>query len=258
MSLSDRKALIDRDDKDVSISNQCVLLRIHRSSLYYQAVTFSPDDIAIMHAIDRLHLDDPTLGTRRMKANLVKQGHNIGRDKVRNLMKIMRLKAVYCRPRTTISDPTKYKYPYLLRGLNITFPNHVWMIDISYIPMKQGFMYLVAIIDVYSRCIMGWDVSTTMEASWVCKCFQNAIQVYGCPQIINSDQGGNSPLRNILNLQKPMQIFKLAWMARAELLTMSLLNDFLGQLSTKKFTFVYLMMEGNSIRIARNSSSTII
>jgi len=202
MSLSDKKMLIDWDVKEVSINKQCSYLGIHRSSLYYQTVPCSEDDIAIMHAMDRLHLEDPTLGTRRMQANLAKQGFNIGRDKVRKLMKTMRLKAVYCRPRTTISDPTKYKYPYLLRGLKILSSNHVWMIEITYMPMRQGFMYLVAIIDVFSRCIMGWDVSSTMEASWVCKCFQNAVKVYGCPQIINSDQGAQFTSEEYIGLAK--------------------------------------------------------
>src|SRR5690625_5009812 len=104
-------------------------------------------------------------------------------------MKVMRIKTIYCKPRTTVIDPKAYKYPYLLRGLDITRANQVWQIDISYIPMAGGFMYLVAIIDVYSRYIVGWDISNSMQASWVVKTLQQAISEYGAPEIINRDQG---------------------------------------------------------------------
>lgn len=104
-------------------------------------------------------------------------------------MQVMRLKTVYCRPRTTIIDPARYKYPYLLHNLNIHNPNQVWALDISYVPMRRGFMYLLAIMDIYSRCILGWSLSNTMEAEWVVNTLKVAVNKYGKPGIINSDQG---------------------------------------------------------------------
>jgi putative transposase len=142
-----------------------------------------------MLAMDKLHVQDPTRGTRRMSRSLRKLGMDVGRQKVRTLMRVMRMKTIYCRPRTTVIDPAKYKYPYLLRNLTIEGPNHVWALDISYIPMKKGFMYLLAIIDLHSRYIVGWSLSNTMEASWVVETLKEAIRRHGKPRIINSDQG---------------------------------------------------------------------
>ncbi|MCB9245540.1 MAG: IS3 family transposase [Flavobacteriales bacterium] len=122
-----------------------------------------------------------------MCKELSKRGYDVGRT--RRLMEVMRLKTVYCRPRTTIIDPAQYKYPYLLRNLNIERVNQVWAMDISYIPMKTGYMYLLAIIDLKSRYIVGWSLSNTMETSWVIALLQEAFAIYGKPEIINTDQG---------------------------------------------------------------------
>ncbi len=111
-------------------------------------------------------------------------------------MRIMRMKTVYCRPRTTVIDPVRYKYPYLLRNLNINRPNQVWAVDITYVPMQRGYMYLLAIMDVYSRLIVGWSLSNTMEAEWVVNTLKSAISVNGKPEIINSDQGSSLPQIN--------------------------------------------------------------
>lgn len=142
-----------------------------------------------MRKMDEMYLEDPTRGTRRYSAELSAEGYKLGRDRVRTLMILMGISAIYPKPRTTVIDKTKYKYPYLLRNLSIERVNQVWEIDISYIPMRYGFMYLVAIIDVHSRHIVGWDISNTMDASWVVKKIKNAIQEHGAPEIINSDQG---------------------------------------------------------------------
>ena len=146
--------MVDKSDTEMSIRKQCDMLQLHRSGVYYTPNLPSNADDEIMKQIDRFHLLDPTLGTRRMKAMLVRMGYNIGRKHVRTLMNTMRIHAVYCKPRTTIADPAKYKYPYLLKELKITKPNQVWGIDITYIPMRRGFMYMVAIIDHYSRFII--------------------------------------------------------------------------------------------------------
>jgi putative transposase len=186
----------------ISIKHQCRLLGIQRSGLYYKPKGVGPEDLELMKRIDSWHLKDPTLGTRRMSAFISNEGYSLGRDKARSLMRLMRIKTVYCRPRTTISDKSKYKYPYLLNSLAITRANQVWAIDITYIPMKRGFMYMVAIIDLYSRYIIGWSISNTMDAEWVADVVKEAISIYGKPDIINSDQGSQFTSDEYIGLLK--------------------------------------------------------
>ena len=189
MPVKQRRKLVDAHDEHLSLSAQCRLLNLHRSVYYYKPKGISAADLNLMRVMDRMYIEDPTRGSRRFRRDLALQGLCISREKVRRLMKIMCLKTIYPRPRTTICDPAAYKYPYLLWGLNITRVNQVWQLDISYIPMQRGFMYLVAIIDVYSRYIVGWSVSNTMEAGWVVDCLKTAVRRSGTPEIINSDQG---------------------------------------------------------------------
>jgi putative transposase len=189
MPVKQRRKLIDAHDEQLSLAAQCRLLRLHRSGYYYKPKGISEADLNLMRVMDRMYIEDPTRGSRRFRRDLALQGLCISREKARRLMRIMCLKTIYPRPRTTICDPAAYKYPYLLRGVNITHVNQVWQIDISYVPMQRGFMYLVAIIDVYSRYIVGWSVSNTMDAGWVVDCLKTTVQRHGRPQIINSDQG---------------------------------------------------------------------
>ncbi len=184
-----RRRLVSGDDPLFSISQQCKMLGIHRSGIYYTPSQASERDLQIMRLMDAMYLEDPTRGTRRYCDDLRLAGHFIGRDKARSLMRIMGIEALYCRPRTTVLDPTKYKHPYLLRGVELVRPNQAWGIDISYIPMRRGYMYLCAIIDIYSRYIVGWSISNTMEAAWVVETVDKAIAQHGKPEIINSDQG---------------------------------------------------------------------
>jgi len=163
---------VDNTLKSPSIAAQCRMLAINRSCYYRKSKEINPEDLKLMHAMDRMYTEDPTRGTRRYRDDLALDGHKAGRDKVRRLMRLMAIAAVYCKPRTTVSDPGKYKYPYLLRGMDINRANQVWQIDISYVPLRRGFLYLVAIIDVHSRYIVGWDISNTMEAEWVVGCIK--------------------------------------------------------------------------------------
>ena len=189
MSLHEKRKMVNPTDKQLSISKQCRLLSIHKSGLYYNPKEVNLRDHELMRLIDTLHLEDPTRGTRRISDELKDLGYQVGRSKARRLMRIMRVKTIYCKPRTTISDPTKYKYPYLLRELKIKRPNQVWAIDITYIPMKKGFLYLAAIIDIYSRYIVGWSISNSMEAEWITELVKTTIEENGAPEILNSDQG---------------------------------------------------------------------
>lgn len=184
-----RKKMIEKSDISYSIEAQCKMLSIARSTFYYNPLGVSSKDLCIMRMMDEMYLEDPTRGTRRYSTELSSLGYHVGRDHVRTLMQIMGITAIYPKPRTTVIDKTRYKYPYLLRNLHVNRPNQVWEIDISYIPMRFGFMYLVAIIDVHSRFIVGWDISNTMEAAWVVRTLQKAISAHGKPEIINSDQG---------------------------------------------------------------------
>jgi putative transposase len=189
MTLEQRRALIDPAQAELSIVRQCEVLEIHRSGLYYTPRPVCEEDLRIMRLMDELHLEDPCRGTRRLVDELLEKGVQIGRDKVRRLMQAMRIKAVYCVPRTTVADATKYKFPYLMRDLPITKRNQAWAVDITYVPIRGGFMYMVAVIDLYSRYILNWSISNSMEAEWVTGMITEAIALHGKPEIINSDQG---------------------------------------------------------------------
>jgi len=202
--------MINKSDKAKSICNQCELLGLARSTLYYTPTTTNDQDLKLMEELDRLYLEDPTRGTRRMTKELKKMGFRVGRTHVRTLMQIMRLKTVYCRPRTTVIDPAKYKFPYLLRNLVITGPNHVWCLDITYVPMRRGFMYLLAIMDIYSRYIVGWSLSNTMEAEWVVSTLKEAINTHGKPAIINSDQGRQFTSEEYVTFVKKLETVKIS------------------------------------------------
>lgn len=189
MTLEQRRALIDQGSKEISLVRQCEVLGIHRSGLYYKPRPVHEQDLRIMRLMDELHLEDPTRGTRRLVDELLDKDVMIGRDKVRRLMEAMRIKAVYCVPRTTVIDAAKYKHPYLLRDLKITKKNQVWGVDITYLPIRGGFMYMVAVIDLHSRYLLNWSISNSMEAEWVAGMITEAIALHGKPEIINSDQG---------------------------------------------------------------------
>ncbi|MGQ9621628.1 MAG: IS3 family transposase [Bacteroidales bacterium] len=208
--LDTRRHMIDREEGAMSICHQCELLSVARSSLYYTPSKASNKDLQIMEELDKLYLEDPTRGTRRMANELRKKGHQVGRCHVRTLMQIMRLKTVYCSPRTTIIDPGRYKYPYLLRNLDIQRPNQVWSLDITYIPMLRGYMYLVAIMDIYSRCILGWSLSNTMGAEWVVNTLKIAVSKYGKPEIINSDQGSQFTSDEYIDFIKSLETVKIS------------------------------------------------
>lgn len=210
MPLDIRKEMINKDDKAKSICNQCELLGLARSTLYYTPTRANDRDLKLMEELDRLYLEDPTRGTRRMTKELRKMGYMVGRTHVRTLMQIMRLKTVYCRPRTTVIDPSKYKFPYLLRGLDIVRPNQVWSLDITYVPMRRGFMYLLAIMDVFSRYIVGWSLSNTMEAEWVVRTVKEAIKRHGKPEIINSDQGSQFTSEEYVSYVKSLESVKIS------------------------------------------------
>ena len=184
-----RRAMIQQEKADLSISKQCKLLYINRSNYYYQPKGENESNLAMMHLIDQEYMKYPFFGSRQMRCHLNRMGHVISRHRVRRLMRKMGIMAIYQKPRTTVSNSTDQKYPYLLRGLDINRPNQVWCTDITYIPIKRGFLYLTAIKDWYSRRVLTWRLSNTLDASFCVLALEEAIYKYGTPKIFNSDQG---------------------------------------------------------------------
>ena len=185
----ERAKLIERNSQ-LSIRCQCRLLQIPRSTVYYQLSGESAENLKIMETIDRLHLIDPSAGSRRMYKYLRRStGKKIGRERVRRLMRVMGVEAVYPRKRTTIPGAPSGISPYRLRGLDINRPNQVMCADITYIPMRRGFMYLFAIMDWYSRKVIAWELSNTLDTAFCLKCLKRALRTSGAPEIMNTDQG---------------------------------------------------------------------
>ena len=189
MSRGDRKAMVRRDHPGLSLSRQCQILSISRSSFYYAAKGESPENLALMRRIDALFLKYPFYGSRQMVRQLLREGDRVGRHRVRRLMRLMGLEAIYQAPRTSTPHPEHRIYPYLLKGMVIERPNQVWCADITYIPVQHGFMYLVAIMDWASRHVLAWRLSNTMDAEFCVEALEAALSHYGKPEIFNTDQG---------------------------------------------------------------------
>jgi putative transposase len=180
--------MIDRRH-DLPITKQAEVLSISRSSVYYLPRPVPDADLAIMRRLDRLHLEFPFAGSRMLRGLLAAEGSKVGRRHVRTLMKRMGIEALYRRPRTSKPEPGHKIYPYLLRGLEITRPNQVWAMDITYIPMARGFVYLAVVLDWFSRRVLSWRVSITMEAAFCVEALQDALAQHCKPEIFNTDQG---------------------------------------------------------------------
>ena len=173
----------------LSISRQAKVLNIGRGSIYYQPRPVSAEDLAIMRRIDELHLDYPFAGSRMLRDMLCREGIEIGRRHVATLMKRMGIEAIYRRPNTSKPAPGHKIYPYLLRGLKVERPNQVWAMDITYVPMARGFVYLAAVVDWFSRRVLSWRLSITMEAQFCIEALEEALLKHGIPEIFNTDQG---------------------------------------------------------------------
>ena len=180
--------MIDREH-DLSITRQAELLKISRGSVYYLPRPVSAADLAVMQRLDRLHLEYPFAGSRMLRGLLALQGCKIGRRHVKTLMRRMGIEALYRRPRTTKPEPGHKIYPYLLRGMEITRPNQVWAMDITYIPMARGFVYLAVVLDWATRRVLSWRLSITMEAGFCVEALEEALARQGKPEIFNTDQG---------------------------------------------------------------------
>jgi len=188
LSVERRREVVDHSHPSLSIVRQCRLPDISRSGLYYQPKGIPEEDLNLIKLIDRQYLLTPFYGARKIVACLKGHGHLVNRKRVQRLMRLMGLKAIYRRPRTSKPTPGHKIYPYLLGGLKIIRPNQVWAADITYIPMARGFLYLVAIIDWYSRYVLSWKLSNTLDASFCVDTLEEALRK-GKPEVFNTDQG---------------------------------------------------------------------
>ena len=183
-----RRALVEAE-APLSMRRQCQILGVNRSSLYYEPVEPDAEELALMRRMDALHLRHPFFGSRMMTQTLKAEGVEVNRKRVQRLMRVMDLESTAPKPNTSKPSPEHVLYPYLLRNLKITKVNQVWASDITYIPMARGFAYLVAIIDWYSRRVLAWRLSNTLETGFCLEALQEALSRYRMPEIFNTDQG---------------------------------------------------------------------
>jgi len=189
MSGPDRRKLVDRKHRAISIRRQCELLGIARSGLYRPRRAANDNDLPLMRRIDELFTSWPFLGSRRLTALLREEGHGVNRKRVQRLMRKMGIAALGPKPRTTKPAPGHKIFPYLLRGVAVERPNQVWCADITYIPLGRGFLYLIAIMDWASRAVLAWRLSNTMDVSFCVSALEEALARFGTPEIFNTDQG---------------------------------------------------------------------
>ena len=187
---------------NLSVSRQCEILDLNRGGVYYRPRPVSEDDLILMRRIDELHLKWPFFGARRLTKQLLREGLDVGRLHVTTLMRRMGIEAIYRRPRTSIPARGSLIYPYLLGGLKIDRANQVWASDLTYLPMQHGFLYLVAILDVASRKVLSFRVSNTMTPDFCVEALQEAIERFGAPEIMNTDQGSQFTSEAWINVLK--------------------------------------------------------
>ena len=180
--------MVNKDHK-LSVRRQCTLLTLARSNLYYQPMSESAENLRFMGIIDKQFLETPWYGSRQMARFMKRQGHACGRHRVHRLLRLMRLVPIYQEPNTSKKHPQHKIWPYLLRNVVINRPNQVWCADITYIPMRRGFLYLVTIMDWFSRKVLAWRLSNSMDAAFCVEALKEALAKYGALEIFNTDQG---------------------------------------------------------------------
>lgn len=198
--------MIDRNVKQPSISKQCQILKINRSTVYYQKRPVKPLDLEQMKHIDQQYLKTPSWGSRSMRNHLRRLGYKVNRKRVQRLMRLMGLEAIYPKPRTSRPHPAHKVYPYLLRNLTIDRPNQVWSADITYISMEKGFMYLVAVMDWHSRKVLSYRLSNTLDSDFCVEALEEALRHYGRPEIFNTDQGAQFTSKAFTRLLKDHRV----------------------------------------------------
>jgi putative transposase len=232
--------MIDQNYRELSISKQCELLNINRSSYYYKPRGYSEYDLKVMAIIDEVYTMHPYYGMRRMSKYLQAQGFNIGRKGVRRYYRIMGLEAVYPKMNLSKRNQAHKVYPYLLKDLDVIYSNQVWCADITYIRLNQGFVYLVAIMDWYSRYILSWRVSITLEHDFCVEALEEAIAIYGKPEIFNTDQGVQFTSENFVNVLKDHSIL-ISMDGKGRALDNVFIERFWRSLKQEKIYLIILM-----------------
>lgn len=187
-SIAEKRGLIEPGHASLSVRRQCELVGLSRSSWYYEVATESAENLRLMRRIDEEYLRHPFKGSRQMSAWLKDQGEPSNRKRVRRLMRLMGLEAIYPKPRTTLRNESHKVYPYLLRNVEILRPNHVWSTDITYVPLRGGYLYLVAVLDWYSRFVLSWRLSNTLDVGFCLEALEESLS-QSQPEIFNTDQG---------------------------------------------------------------------
>jgi putative transposase len=183
------RGMIDPEHRALSISHQCVLLGLPRASYYHRPQPETDENLQLMRVLDETYLEYPFFGSRQMTRWLRRQSYEVNRKRVQRLMRLMGLEAIYQKPSLSRPNPEHRIYPYLLRKLTVDHPDQVWATDITYVPIEGGFIYLCAVIDWYSRYVLAWELSNTLDASFCVRAVQRALTAHGTPEIFNTDQG---------------------------------------------------------------------
>ncbi len=204
-SISDRRHLIDKNHGELSINRQCELLEVSKGALYYTPQPADSYTLGVMDLIDRQHTKTPFYGSRRLSAYLKIFGYNVNRKRVQRLMRLMRIEAIYPKPQLSRREKTHKIYPYLLRETRIERPDQVWSTDITYIKIRNGFVYLTAIMDWYSRYVLSWRLSNTLENSFCVEALEEALEI-SQPEIFNTDQGAQYTAINFLTVLEKKNI----------------------------------------------------
>jgi putative transposase len=197
--------MVEPFHKGLSISRQCDLLGVPRACYYYESAVETEYNLLLMQEIDKLYLESPSYGSRLMAVNLQKKGFCVNRKRTSRLMKLMGIEAMYPKPKTTLREKTHEKFPYLLKNISFQSPNHVWGTDITYIPLNNGFLYLVAYLDLYSRFVLSWKISNSLESTFCIEALEESF-AYGKPLILNSDQGIQYTSNNHVNMLKENEV----------------------------------------------------
>jgi putative transposase len=207
MTRAERLTRVEREAPALPVTRQCELLALPRSTVCHKRLpAVSDEDLALMRLLDELHLKYPFMGSRRLRDELGKLGRTVNRKRVQRLVQIMGLQALYPRKRMSLPNRAHRVFPYLLRNLAIDRPNPVWAADITYVPMRRGFLYLVAIVDVASRAVLSWRLSNTLEADFCVEALNEAIERFGAPEIFNTDQGAQFTSESFLTVLEQHQI----------------------------------------------------
>lgn len=248
MDLETRKNMIDNNSNNLSIARQCDMVSVNKSTYYYKQRALTAQDLEIMKVIDEIYTEHPYFGARRMSKQLEPYGIIVGRKSVSRYYRLMAIEAVYPKMNLSKRNQAHKIYPYLLKGVEITKVNQVWSTDITYIRMAQGFVYLVAVIDWFSRYILSWRVSISLESDFCVEALEDAIEQHGQPEVFNTDQGSQFTSRNFISILVSYKI-KISMDGKGRWMDNVFIERFWRSLKQEKIYMIIL----NTVREAKNA-----